>query len=47
MVESNAKDIFNVGFILLVSGVIAVAIQLVFPSQMITRQRAQIGVCLQ
>ena len=36
MVESNAKDIFNVGYILLISGFIAVGIQLVFPSDMIT-----------
>jgi hypothetical protein len=43
MVESNAKDIFNVGFILLISGVIAVAIQLVFPSQMITQQQIAIA----
>ncbi len=39
MVESNAKDIFNVGYILLISGVIAVAIQLAFPSEMITQQQ--------
>ncbi len=43
MVESNAKDIFNVGFILLISGVIAVTIQLVFPSQMITQQQIAIA----
>ncbi len=36
MIEVNAKDIFNVGYILLISGVIAVGIQLVFPSDMIT-----------
>ena len=37
MIEVNAKDIFNVGYILLISGVIAVVgIQLVFPSDMIT-----------
>ncbi len=43
MIESNAKDIFNVGFILLISGVIAVAIQLVFPSQMIMQQQFTIA----
>ena len=36
MVESNEKDIFNVGYILLISGFVAVAIQLIFPSEMIT-----------
>jgi len=36
MVESNEKDIFNVGYILLISGVATVVIQLVFPSEMIT-----------
>ena len=36
MIEVNAKDIFNVGYILLISGFIAVGIQLVFPSDMIT-----------
>jgi len=36
MIEVNAKDIFNVGYILLISGVTAVGIQLVFPSDMIT-----------
>ncbi len=39
MVESNAKDIFNVGYILVISGVIAVAIQLAFTSEMITQQQ--------
>jgi hypothetical protein len=43
MVESNAKDIFNVGYILLISGVIAVAIQLAFPSGMITQQQIAIA----
>jgi len=43
MVESNAKDIFNVGYILLISGVFAVAIQLVFPSEMITQQQIAIA----
>jgi len=43
MVESNAKDIFNVGFILLISGVIAVGIKLVFPSGMITQQQFTIA----
>jgi hypothetical protein len=43
MVESNAKDIFNVGYILLISGVIAVAIKLVFPSGMITQQQIAIA----
>jgi hypothetical protein len=43
MVESNVKDIFNVGYILLISGVIAVAIQLAFPSGMITQQQIAIA----
>lgn len=43
MVESNVKDIFNVGYILLISGVIAVAIQLAFPSEMITQQQIAIA----
>ena len=43
MVESNAKDVFNVGYILLISGVVAVAIQLVFPSEMITQQQIAIA----
>ena len=42
MIEVNAKDIFNVGYILLISGVIAVGIQLVFPSDMITQPQISI-----
>ena len=43
MIEVNAKDIFNVGYILLISGVIAVAIQLAFTSEMITQQQFTIA----
>ena len=42
MIEVNAKDIFNVGYILLISGFIAVGIQLVFPSDMITQPQISI-----
>jgi hypothetical protein len=44
MIEVNAKDIFNVGYILLISGVIAVVgIQLVFPSDMISQPQIAIA----
>ena len=43
MIEVNAKDIFNVGYILLISGVIAVGIPLVFPLDMITQSQIAIA----